>query len=155
MRLRKLRGIIIIKDSYMSCSSKKTAQGSIEFMLIFIFVFVLFFLFVSFVLSQVSDYEKRKNELDIDSFANSIISEYQMMQNVEDGYSRKVEISDLLLSRFNITLSGNYLLIQNIELGVSDDIFHYVFSGVGNVSFLYEDRDGNGFNETYLFFRRD
>lgn len=132
----------------------KRTQSSIEFLIIFIFVFVMFFLFISFVSSKVSDFNKSRNELDINDFAETIISEYEIMQKVESGYQREILVSDVILKRFNITLGENYVLIQDIESSVSGDVFHYTFSGVGTVEFISLDKDLNGFNETYLRFLR-
>lgn len=121
----------------------KKAQSATEFMLIFVFIMGA----VSFLMVIVGVYTQEltvnEEKMQIDSFANSIISEFEVLQSVEEGYEREVVIPKYLLERYNVTITDNYLVIQNLEnLANENDIRYYEISGGYKVE-VFTDSRGN------------
>lgn len=106
-------------------------------------------------MSLVGDINQEKNQISINSFTENIESEYQIMQKVENGYYREVEIPSYILQRFNISIGENYILVIDLESNYNRNAYFKTFSGIGEIGKLERDKDGNSIDETYLFFRRE
>lgn len=82
---------------------------------------------------EISLDEKRK---EVDDFASSILKEFEIMQNVEGGYFRNIEISDHFMSRFNVRIDGDYLIVSDLFSYESETDFvrYYKIPGENYIS---------------------
>ncbi|NQZ85815.1 MAG: hypothetical protein HRU03_08905 [Nanoarchaeales archaeon] len=93
---------------------KKKGQFSIEFLLIFIFMMTVVSLIIvglGTLSLEISLDEKRK---EVDDFANSILKEFEIMQSVQGGYFRDFEIPSHFMSRFDVKIDGDYLIVSDL-----------------------------------------
>lgn len=136
---------------------KKKGQASLEFILIFLFVFVLVSIMISIVGYYFTDINENNKQKELDNFASSIEREVNLLQRVEPGYNRSVEIPDHFIDRYNLTLVENYVVLVPMEYVLSDDPVEYWYPlPLNNTYYLTtEDRDGNGLDETYLILSKN
>lgn len=128
---------------------KRKAQSSMEFILIFVFVFFLIaFLMYGFGYYAV-DNSRKASEAQLENFAKSIETESNILQQAQEGYYREVEIPAHLVEKYNVSLVGDFLALQNIEAG-NENVFYFSLSGDNLIRLVSEDKDGDTINETYL-----
>lgn len=121
----------------------RKGQSAAEFMLIFVFIMGAISFFMVIVGIYTQDLTVSENDKQIDSFANSIISEFDLLQEVNSGYQREVVIPSYLLERYNVTITDNYLIIENLEVPPGEsNVRYYEISGNYQLS-THNDTSGN------------
>lgn len=91
------------------------SQSTIEFALIFLFAFIIIGL-LTYLIGIISiEIVDTKNSNELDDFASTITNEAAILQKVQGGYHRKIEIPEYLMKRFNVSISGNYLILYPLE----------------------------------------
>ena len=126
-----------MKNNFFS----KRGQVATEFIFIFIFVLIVVSLGI-YVLGQLSlDVNRSEIQKETDNFAQSILNEFELLQEVEGGYERRVVIEDHLLNRYNISINSSYLIIQDLDVSGSEGLpLYYEIAGSYN---LTSEMDGN------------
>ena len=95
--------------------TKKKSQSAIEFMIIMIFVLVII-IGIMYVTSFISiDMKNNDNKAEIDDFAKSITTEFELMSKIEGGYSRNITIPSHLTKKFKPQINSSYLILTNTE----------------------------------------
>ncbi len=129
---------------------RRKAQASVEFLLIMIFISVV----ISSLMYVIGVYSldlKNSEQKDLmNNFVDSILSEIQIMQNVEGGYYRELIVPYYLTQRYNLSVRDNYLIVLNLEIVdlsmSSDELFEasyfYELPETG-VSFIYNITSGD------------
>ncbi len=121
---------------------KKKSQGATEFLLVLVFVLIIISLIMYVVGNKAVDFQREKDKADIDNFAESILTEIKILQKMEGGYLRKVEIPKHFMKKYNLTLNANksYFTLVNTEIviNLSENIHYYEFSEGLNISFSNE-----------------
>ncbi len=122
----------------------RRSQTAIEFMIIFVFIIGLMSLFMVIIGAYTQDLTRAESRVEIDNFAKSITSEFEILQDVEGGFKREVIIPSNLLEKYNVTIIENYLSIQDLYSGkaVDENPYYYELSGDYEYT-LNEDLDGN------------
>ena len=93
---------------------------------------------------------------EIDNFAESLETEVDILNEVQGGYVREIQIPPHLVSRFNPSLNQNLLILENPSPGKGEpETLSYFLSGDANIAIISEDRDGDLENETYFILRKD
>ena len=106
-----------------------------------------------------ADYYEEESRSEIDDFARSITKEAEILQKVEPGYSREMMIPNYLTQRYNISLTGDYLIVTPQENGsrvreLNASRRFYTIAGETDVSLYRADHNGDGLNETYVVLRK-
>lgn len=130
----------------------KKAQGSLELVLILVFVFALIGIMYIIGLKSI-EFQDIDKEKELDDFANSITHEFEILVKVEEGYRREVEIPDFIIKKFNVTLNGSYLVIRSVERDEIDADPNYYFIPHGVEPSLIV-RNDSGENKTYLIVQK-
>lgn len=131
----------------------KKAQGSLELVLILVFVFALIGGIMYIIGLKSIEFQDIDKEKELDDFANSITHEFEILVKVEEGYRREVEIPDFIIKKFNVTLNGSYLVIRSVERDEIDADPNYYFIPHGVEPSLIV-RNDSGENKTYLIVQK-
>ena len=128
---------------FYSNTSKKT-QGAVEFMVILAFVLVIIAVVMYGVASLTVDINENEKKKEIDDFAKSIIFEFEIIQKVEEGYSRNITIPYHLVKRFKPEINSSYLIIVDTENENNDTENKHYYPLPENSSYIMtNDSDGN------------
>ena len=133
----------------------KKSQGALELIILLVFIFFV----ISGVMYVVGLYSiqvsKTEVELDRDDYANSLLAEAVVLQDLQEIYTREVRISGAYDKYYNVTVEGDYLIFQDpIYDGVSSSKRYY-YEIPGNHTVLFEKRpdlDGDGLPDKYIIF---
>lgn len=123
----------------------KKAQVSVEFVLIFSFVFFIGTILIFILGSYSVDVVDSKNKQEVDNFANYIISESNLLQKMSGGFSRKIEIPNSLSKKYNFSVNGSYLILRPEEISsrfATEDLYYYI---PGEYSLNITNEDGSYF----------
>ena len=132
--------------------NKTKSQGAVEFMVILAFVLVLITLVMYSVASFTVDIQENEKNMEIDDFAKSIVSEFEMLQKVEEGYSRNITIPYHLAKRFKPEINSSYLIIEDTENEDDETNNKHYYPLPENSSYsLTNDTEGN----YYIIVTRD
>lgn len=106
----------------------KKAQSSLEFIIILVFILLVVGI-VMFAFGQYSvDAKNQEIELMVEDFKKSIDTEIDILADVEEGYSRVVEMPENIMSRFNLTINASegYMTLTDKEaFGYDTDKYYY------------------------------
>ncbi|MCA9497382.1 MAG: hypothetical protein KC589_10660 [Nanoarchaeota archaeon] len=132
----------------------KKAQGSLELVLILVFVFALIGGIMYIIGLKSVEYQDIDKKKELDDFAKSITHEFEILVKVEEGYRREVEIPDFIIKKFNVTLNGSYLVLRSMD---RDDInadpnFYFIPKGVEPSLII---RNISGINKTFLLVEKE
>lgn len=95
---------------------QKKSQGAVEFILILFFLLIIVAILMYIIGLYSLDVQKKKNQKVLDDFANSINREILILEKVENGYYRKVEIPSYLMKRYNLKINSSYIIIEDLEV---------------------------------------
>jgi len=124
--------------------NKTKSQGAVEFMVILAFVLFIVAVGLYAVASFTVDIQENEKNMEIDDFARSIVSEFEMLQKVEEGYSRNITIPYHLAKRFKPEINSSYLIIVNIENEDDETNNRHYYPLPENSSYsLTNDTEGN------------
>jgi len=131
---------------------KIRAQSSIELLIILSFIFVI----IGLVMYVVGLYSLQVQQDSItkerDDFAQSLISEVDLLQKVRGSYTRVIEIPKFITKKYNVSIADPYLILQDF---VSEEGEKYYYDLPGNLSqnvFIYQkDTNGDGELETFFY----
>lgn len=139
---------------------KKKSQGSLEFLLILMFIMGVISL-VMYVLGAISvDFSEQKRKDEINNIAESIRAEFDIMDNVIGGYQRKFLIEPYL-DDFNFTIENSFLVISDLKnkYGEFEDIdtnkYYYELRNNRTAQIIDLDTDGDGVNESYIMLTKE
>ena len=124
---------------------KKRAQSAIEFMILLLFMLIVVSLAV-FVVGQLSiDLRDSQNAQERDEFADFIVSEFELAQNVDGGYIRLVPVERHYVERFNVSFNGSYLIMQDFLVeGENSRSFFYEIPGDVKYNYTINSMTGRG-----------
>lgn len=125
------------------------SQGALEFMIIMIFVLVIIgsIMYVTSILSiEINDKEKTA---EIDNFALSLTSEFDLLSTVEEGYSRNITIPFHLAKKFKPEINSNFLVLTDPENDNNISNKHYYYLPENTTYTLTNDSLGNYY--LYIF----
>lgn len=133
-------------------NSNSKSQGAVEFMIILVFVLVIIAGIMYVVAIFSLEIKQNENVAEIDNFAKSIVSEFEMLQKVEEGYSRNITIPYHLAKKYNIEINSSYLILLNTEYGDNNSENKRYYELPGNSTYtLTNDSEGN----YYLFISKN
>jgi len=129
----------------------KKSQGAVEFLIILVFMMVVLS-FIMYYLGLYSiDAQKQENQLYLDDFAKSIENEVDIVQSAQTGYERQVIIPKYFMERYNLTITSNYLILQDLEHdGDTGSKSYYYLPGIFDVNYTYNNISG----ESYILFKK-
>ena len=132
--------------------TSKKGQGAVEFMVILAFVLVIIAVTMYGIATLTVDMQESEKNAEIDNFAKSIVSEFEMLQKVEEGYSRNITIPQHLAKRFKPEINSSYLIIVDTETDYNDTENKHYYPLPENSSYiLTNDSEGN----YYLFITKN
>lgn len=138
--------------------NQKKAQGSLEFLLLLIFILTIVSLVMYFLGMLSVDLSKQKEKDEVDNLAESIKLEFDIMEKVTGGYERKFLIEPYE-DDYNFSINSSYLIIEDLKHSVegeSENVYYYGLRNNASATFIEEDNLYNdGINETYIYFQKD
>lgn len=122
---------------------RKKSQQAIEFTIIFIFMLLIIGVLIYIFSLYAIEFKNEELKKERDSFAQMIITETEIANKVQQGYSRNVTIAEHLVERFQPNITNDYIILNDsLDLGNDNGkIYYYEFPG--NVS-SYSEVDLNG-----------
>lgn len=130
---------------------KKKSQGAIEFMIIFVITLLLISLTMSVLSIITVDIQNNEKKKEIDNFAKSISSEFDLIFEVKEGYSRNITIPFHLAKRFKPQINSSYLILTDSE-NDDDSTNKYYYYLPENITYsLTNDSSGN----YYLYLQKN
>jgi hypothetical protein len=114
----------------------RRSQTAIEFMIIFVFIIGLMSLFMVIIGVYTQDLTISESRVEIDAFAKSLTSEFEILANVEEGFNREVIIPSNLLKKYNVTIVENYLVVEDLFAGGTREETSYFYELSGDLNYV-------------------
>lgn len=130
---------------------EKKSQGAVEFILIFFFVLTIVAILMYIIGLYSLDVQKKQNQKVVDDFANSISREVLILEKVEDGYYRKVEIPNYLMKRYDVKINSSFIIIQDLEIQ-EENVSPFFYQIPGGFNVIQEFNTTS--NSSYLIFEK-
>ena len=115
--------------------NRKT-QMAFEFLSIFVFIIIIVTTLIVIsgkVVIDLRDNEARKIS---DDFADRVLIEFEILQEVDEGYSRQIVIPSSYTESFNLSINGSYLSFEYFHYARDRaDVYYYVIPDNIRVNF--------------------
>lgn len=121
---------------------KRSAQVSFEFLIITIFLLVTVSLAMYYLGFISLDVQRQQVKGEMDDLANSIIQEQNTFIKVDGGYTRDYLIYNHTYTRFNVTLTSGYLILQDLQIDPTGSKKYY-YDLPGNYTPTLIKKNGN------------
>jgi len=93
----------------------KKSQNSIEFLMLFIFLTLIISVVMAFIGFYLIELNNSNNLKELNDFSEKILTEIDIMSNVQGGYYRRMTIPKYLIEQYSVNLTKQYLILENIE----------------------------------------